>query len=89
MAQSYNDIIQQIAEIITDTVHKALTSQGEYDRTYTAFVVEKVGANKYTVEYNGGQHTARSHVSLSVGDMVMVCSPCNNDSALFVVAKVS
>ena len=89
MTQSYNDIIQQIAEIITDTVQKALASEGEYDRTYTAFVVEKIGANKYTVEYNGGRHTARSNISLSAGDMVMVCSPCNNDAALFVVTKVS
>lgn len=89
MTQSYNDIIQQIAEIITDTVRKALVSEGDYDRTYTAFVVEKIGANKYTVEYNGGQHTVLSNIALSAGDMVMVCSPCNNDSALFVVAKVS
>ena len=86
---SNSEIIQRMAEVITEMVKKALDSEGRYDKTYTAIVIEKVAPNKYTVEYNGGQHTARSQISLSSGDLVMVCAPCSDDSALFVVAKVS
>ena len=78
-----------MAEVITDTIRKALDTEGRYDRTYTASVIAKIGGNKYTVLYNGGEHNATSHISLNAGDVVMVCAPCNDDSALFVVAKVS
>lgn len=86
---SNSELIQRMAEVITEMVKKALDSEGRYDKTYTATVIEKIAPNKYTVEYNGGKHTARSHISLSPGDLVMVCSPCSDDSALFVLVKVS
>ena len=86
---SNTELIQQIAETITETIRKALNTEGEYDRTYTASVIEKIGRNKYTVEYNGGQHTAQSTITLSVGDVVRVCLPRNDESELFVVMKVS
>ena len=83
------ELIQQMAETITETIKKALNTEGQYDRTYTASVIEKIGSNKYIVEYNGGRHTATSQIQLSVGNIVYVCAPCNNDSALFVVMKVN
>lgn len=86
---SNTELIQQIAEIITDTIRKALESEGRYDRTYTASVVSKIGGGKYNVKYNGAEHVVRSNIALSEGDVVMVCAPCNDDSAIFVVAKVS
>ena len=77
-----------MAETITSAIQKALATEGKYDRTYIAAVNEKIGGGKYTVTYNGGTHTARSNVSLNAGDLVMVCAPCNDDSALFVINKV-
>ncbi len=82
-----SQVINSIAEQILLQIRQAVNI-AEFDRTYTAIVADKVGTDKYIVMFNGNEHLAKSKSSFSVGDTVMVCSPCNNDANLFIVCKI-
>lgn len=82
-----SQVVNSIAEQILLQIQQAMNI-AEFDRTYTAVITNKVGADKYAVMFNGTDHIAKSKASFAIGDTVMVCSPCNNDANLFIVCKI-
>lgn len=80
-------LIQQMAATILEAIKKGVDSEGLYDRTFKGIIERKVGPATYELKYNGQTLTAHSSLSLSVGDVVMVCAPQNNWNDLFVVTR--
>lgn len=86
MDSTNKEAVDSIVNTVLSVVSKAIEKYGKYDRTFTANVIDVLSSqNKCIVMYNGTFYTASTTVTVSRGDLVRVCVPCNNWNDIFVV----
>lgn len=78
---NYTETIQEIARTMIENFYRKDCS----DKTFKAKVTEIVTENKVKVLYCGNAYTVFTSIYCDIGDIVMVCAPCNNWKELYVL----
>lgn len=81
----YVTVISKMTDSILSKIEQAVNEKGQYDKTFTANILQKISNTKALITYKGTIYTVRSTVSFEEGDLVRVCAPCNDWNDLFIV----